>query len=290
MTRLRERAFFIFQCGVAAALSWYTAFTLLGHRQPFFAPVTAIICLGLSFGSRLRRVLELMVGVAIGVLVGDLFVGMIGAGTWQIAVVVVLAMSLAAIVGSGQLLTTQAGVQASFVATLVAAPGQSFSRWLDAVIGGLVALLIALVAPRGPVLRHSRDVREVLDLVTPLDHCVRNLRVLVRRAYIATWRDEVVPMEYVSLVDALPGPLDGGRPAHDHRAGLRRGGRPGSRCHGGRMTRWLEGDAARGSARSRVESGWTGGRRVRPRGDPRRGGRAGRPRPGPSPRRPAGSP
>ncbi len=47
----------------------------------------------------------------------------------------------------------QAGVQSVIVTTLVAAPGQAFTRWLDAVVGGLVALVFTLVAPAAPLRR-----------------------------------------------------------------------------------------------------------------------------------------
>jgi uncharacterized membrane protein YgaE (UPF0421/DUF939 family) len=275
MERLRLRGWPILQCGLAAALAWYLAGTVLGHPTPFFAPITAIVCLGLTFGQRPRRVVELTVGVAIGVLVGDLVISVVGSGVWQLGLVVVVAMSVAALVGSGPLLSTQAGVQASVVATLVAVPAQAFSRWLDAVVGGVVALAVALVAPRAPVLRprveaaevlaevadilrataaglragdadavaatleraraterrldslreaaaegmavvrlsplrrrHEEEVQSVLDLLTPLDHCVRNLRVLVRRAHVATWRAEEVPASYVGLVEDLAGATD----------------------------------------------------------------------------------
>src|SRR5215207_7671648 len=78
--RLRERAAFIAQCGVAAALAWWVARSVLHHDLPFFAPVTAIICLGMSYGQRLRRAYELMVGVAVGVFIGDLFIHFFGSG------------------------------------------------------------------------------------------------------------------------------------------------------------------------------------------------------------------
>ncbi|HET8768537.1 MAG TPA: FUSC family protein, partial [Pedococcus sp.] len=95
--RMLARLAFVVQCGLGAATAWWVATHLLGHRQPFFAPVTAIVSLGLSYGQRLRRVIEVMIGVAVGVFVGDAFVHFFGSGTWQIAVVVVLAMSLAAL-------------------------------------------------------------------------------------------------------------------------------------------------------------------------------------------------
>jgi uncharacterized membrane protein YgaE (UPF0421/DUF939 family) len=44
----------IVQIGVSVALSWLIARNTLGHENPLFAPVTAIICLGLPYGQRLR--------------------------------------------------------------------------------------------------------------------------------------------------------------------------------------------------------------------------------------------
>jgi len=270
MRRVRERLPFIVQSGLAAAAAWFVAHRVVGHPVPFFAPVTAIVVLGLSYGHRVRRGVELMVGVALGILVGDGFVHVAGRGWWQIAVVVVVAMLGAAFLSSGTLLASQAGVQAVFVTTLVPAPGQGLSRWTDAVIGGGVALLLGLVVPLAPLRRprtqaaralsevaavlraiaaalaagdvdgaeaalersrsseqlleelreaaaeglayvrlsplarrHAGEVRAVSDLVVPLDRCIRNLRVLARRAHVATWRGEPVPTAYRDLLVSL---------------------------------------------------------------------------------------
>ena len=78
--RLRTRWVFLVQIGVAVFVAWLVASEVLGHATPFFAPVTAILCLGLTYGQRLRRIIEVTVGVAIGVLVGDLIVTVLGAG------------------------------------------------------------------------------------------------------------------------------------------------------------------------------------------------------------------
>jgi uncharacterized membrane protein YgaE (UPF0421/DUF939 family) len=71
--RLQSRVAFILQCGVGAALAWWLAGDVFEHRMPFFAPVTAIITLGMSYGQRARRAVEVMIGVALGVLIGDVF-------------------------------------------------------------------------------------------------------------------------------------------------------------------------------------------------------------------------
>jgi hypothetical protein len=46
-------------------------------------------------------------------------------------------------------------------------------------------------------------VQAIADLLEPLDRAVRNLRVLARRAAVATWREEPVPTAYVSLLSSL---------------------------------------------------------------------------------------
>src|SRR5690349_361728 len=68
--RVRGSLLFAAQAGVAAGLAWLVANDLLHHNRPFFAPIAAVIALNVSVGQRLRRVVELVVGVALGILVG----------------------------------------------------------------------------------------------------------------------------------------------------------------------------------------------------------------------------
>ena len=101
------------------------ATVLLAHERPFFAPVAAVVALGVSYAARLRRVGEVVAGVALGVAMGDVFVRLAGTGTWQIALVIVAIMSLAVLVDAGLILATQAGVQAA--TTLV--PSTAAGHW-----------------------------------------------------------------------------------------------------------------------------------------------------------------
>jgi len=103
----------------------------------------------------------MMLGVAIGIAVGDLLIYAIGAGTWQLALVVGLAMSAAALLGRGTLFATQAAVSAALVATVDAQAGEFVpDRFFDALVGGSVALLFSQVLfPLDPV----RVVRQAVD-------------------------------------------------------------------------------------------------------------------------------
>ena len=110
-TRSRRLAYAflpILQCGLAAGLAWFIAFDLLDHPAPFFAPISAAIALGTGMGRRVRRGIELVIGVVVGVGLGDLLIAQIGSGPWQIAVVVIIAMSAAVFLDRGALVGTQA--------------------------------------------------------------------------------------------------------------------------------------------------------------------------------------
>lgn len=157
LNRLRSRLYFIVQCSVAAGVSWWLAQQLLDHPAPYLAPITSIICLGLSFGQRGRRALEVSAGVATGVLVGSVFAHYLGSGPWQIIVVGAAGMTIASLLGGGVLISTQAAVQGIIVLTFVGHPESGFGRWLDALIGAAVALLAATVTPAAPIDR-PRDI------------------------------------------------------------------------------------------------------------------------------------
>lgn len=268
--RLRVRGWFIVQCAVSAAVAWWIAAEALGQPSPFFAPVAALVCLGMSYGQRLRRTVEIVVGVAVGVAVADLVVRVVGVGTWQIVLTVAVALALATFLSGGSLIVTQAGVQAVIVTTLIPDPDAGFSRWIDALIGGAVALIAATLVPTSPLRRpreetaavieeiadllaevadsartgspercaatlararrsepalealreatlealavaqlspwrrrHLEALRGVAAMAEPIDHAVRNLRVLVRRALAATRSGDRLPADVVGVIAEL---------------------------------------------------------------------------------------
>jgi uncharacterized membrane protein YgaE (UPF0421/DUF939 family) len=154
----------ILQSSVAAALAWLFATELVGHDQPFFAPISAVITLGLTVGQRRRRAVELAIGVSVGIAIADLLVAGIGTGTWQVGVVTALAMLAATLVGGGPLLASQAAASAVLVATLQPPEGFDFSRALDALVGSGTALAVsAVLLPVDPVRLVSERLGPVVE-------------------------------------------------------------------------------------------------------------------------------
>ncbi|MFD4369871.1 aromatic acid exporter family protein [Rhodococcus sp. NPDC058521] len=163
MQRLRVSALPIVQCAAGAGLAWWVATVVVGHSAPFFAPIAAVVSLGLSLGARMRRSVELVAGVVIGVGIGDLLVSVIGRGVWQISLVVLLAMSAAVLLNSGPIFSMQAGNSAVLVATLLPPGGHGgLDRMVDALVGGVVGILIVALMPTHPVGRARKYAGQVL--------------------------------------------------------------------------------------------------------------------------------
>ncbi|TCN49264.1 uncharacterized membrane protein YgaE (UPF0421/DUF939 family) [Rhodococcus sp. SMB37] len=161
--RLRSSALPIVQCALAAGIAWWVATTLIGHPQPFFAPIAAVVSLGLSLGARLRRSVELVCGVTVGIGIGDLIVSQIGSGPWQIALVVAIAMASAVALNSGPIFSMQAGNSAVLVATLIPPGGTGgIDRMVDALVGGLVGIAVVALIPTHPVRRARKNAADIL--------------------------------------------------------------------------------------------------------------------------------
>ena len=163
----------ILQTAVAASAAWLIATEVLGHRLPFFAPVGAIVTLGLTVGERRRRAVELAIGVAVGIAIADLLVAWIGTGTWQIGVTVALAMVGALLVGGGPLLASQAAASAVLVVALQP-PDEAFdfTRAIDGLTGAITGLVVgSLLLPADPVRIIRQGAGPVIrSLAAALDH------------------------------------------------------------------------------------------------------------------------
>ncbi|MEV4413665.1 FUSC family protein [Catellatospora sp. NPDC049609] len=166
--RVRASTILAVQAAVAAGLAWYVSHDVLGHIQPFFAPIAAVVTLAISVGQRMRRAFEIVAGNAVGILLGELLILVIGRGAWQVSLVVLLAITLAIFIGGSASLVSQAASSGILVATLLPlSEDYYFSRFVDAVVGGGIALVVmALLLPLNPLTEVQRAVRPLMDALT----------------------------------------------------------------------------------------------------------------------------
>jgi uncharacterized membrane protein YgaE (UPF0421/DUF939 family) len=150
--RLRANLGWLAQAAFATAAAWVLAQQLFGHARPIFAPVAALIGVSASPGQRRRSAVEMLIGVALGIGIADALVVLIGTGPAQIGAVVCLAMVVAIAFGGSTVLVGEAAASALLVVT-IQLPGSGLSgvRFLDSLLGGVVALAVTSLLPRNPV-------------------------------------------------------------------------------------------------------------------------------------------
>ncbi len=217
LTRLRLTWWGAAQSALAGALAWEFAVHVLGHSGPFFAAVAAIVCLSTTYLNRLRRVVEMGIGVTLGVAIGDAVVREIGRGGWQIGAVVLVAMLVALLLDGAPLIINQAALQAVFVTALPPPVNGYVARWEDALVGGVVALVVAFALPSDPrpamrdaggavvhpiadALRQSATAARVGDVERAFD-ALEQARAT--QPAIDRWRDAVRAGEEVSRLSPL---------------------------------------------------------------------------------------
>lgn len=144
----------ILRLTIAPALAWWLSLQLFGHGQAFFAPIAAVLTLTVGVGQRATVVLEIVVGAALGILVGELFILSIGRGFWQLILVVALAVVSAKLIRLPGVAVTQAVISAVLLVAIVPAPGvadPAINRFVDALLGGAVALGTIVLIPANPL-------------------------------------------------------------------------------------------------------------------------------------------
>ncbi|WP_238432702.1 FUSC family protein [Micromonospora tarensis] len=157
------------QAGLAAALAWWLAHDLLGNPNPVFAPTAAVGTIAAAIGQRTRRTVELLVGVGLGVAIGDGLVLLIGTGAWQTGVIVALAIGIAlGLVGRGGTVVSQVGGTAVLIATLSSSQQNlEVPRVVDAIVGSLAGLtVVALLLPLHPMRVLHRASGPIFDALT----------------------------------------------------------------------------------------------------------------------------
>ena len=170
----------ILQSAAAAAIAYLIAEQVFGRPAPLFAPIAAWVCLGFKADRVPRKVAELGVGATAGVLIGEFFALWLEVGWWQIGLALLVGALLSRFLDRGDLTTIQGGVNAVVVVSMSwwqALTGGVTGRWIEALVGAGVALVVAALLPRNPTARPRRYARATLtEYATLLGVVGRGLR------------------------------------------------------------------------------------------------------------------
>jgi uncharacterized membrane protein YgaE (UPF0421/DUF939 family) len=161
--QLRNIWFTLVQTSVASGLAWYIAHDVLAHPQPFFAPIASAVCLSISNVLRAQRAVQMMIGVTLGIGMGTVVWGLLGTGALSVGVVVLIALTVAVVIGQGfigqGMMFANQTVVSSILVLALPHSGVGYERIYDALIGGCLAIVFAIfLFPADPlrVLRRAR--------------------------------------------------------------------------------------------------------------------------------------
>jgi uncharacterized membrane protein YgaE (UPF0421/DUF939 family) len=170
------------QAALAAGLSWWFAHRVLGHTDPFFAPIAAAIALSTTYVQRSPRIVQMVLGVLLGISLGSLLGGALGTSTPALALTVLATLLSACalgvgFLGNGMVFANQA-VSSAILVVVLHHSGTGTERAVDATVGGAVALLVGvLLFPAHPLPRLREAERVVLEsLAGALEEVVALLR------------------------------------------------------------------------------------------------------------------
>jgi uncharacterized membrane protein YgaE (UPF0421/DUF939 family) len=156
LMRSRGHAWAILQTSVATELAWLITHDLLGHAQPFFAPIAAAVCLSASTVLRAQRAVQMIFGVSLGIGIGVGVEALLHASVFAVGVAVAVALCVAVVLGQGfiaegLMFFNQTAVSAILVIALPHG-GTGTERLFDALVGGGIALVFSVVLfPADPV-------------------------------------------------------------------------------------------------------------------------------------------
>lgn len=163
----RLRTYFVVavQAGLAAGLAWFIADNVLDNPQPLFAPAIAVGVIAGAIGNRVKRTGELIAGVVVGAFVGHWLVRVIGTGPVRTGLVVALAVAVAVLFRGGGAAMAQAGSTAVLLGLVTRGPDLAVPRTESALVGGIVAIAVAvLILPLNPLRVVRRAAGPTADL------------------------------------------------------------------------------------------------------------------------------
>lgn len=171
------------QIVIAATSGYWFAKLVLGHANPLFAVTVAINSLGFTRDARPKRILQSALGISLGVVSSEILIVWFGYGWWQLPSILIVTLLVARFLSSNPPFAIAAGAQSMLVYIVPAPPGGPYVRSIDALIGGVFALLMTALIPRDPRGLARTDAKKLftifLDSLDALKQAVRTSDVKV---------------------------------------------------------------------------------------------------------------
>ena len=159
LTRVADSLPAILQILVGVAAAYAIAHWGLGHAFPILAITVTISSLGFTRDARPRRVAESVLGILLGIALADGLSILFGKGLWQLLVVLLVVFIVGRAISPNPAFAVAAAIPSALVVLIPDPEGGPFTRSLDGLVGGVIALLVTALVPRDPRRAELRDGR-----------------------------------------------------------------------------------------------------------------------------------
>ena len=158
---------FAIKSALAAGVSWEIVSTLLGGEAAALAVVSAIIVVQVTSWQTVRKSIERILGVIIGVSLAVVVAHLLGLNFWTITLIIFFAQVIGLFLQNrGQYLATQIPISAALALVLGATGNYPLLRVLGTLVGGLIGTVISLLfSPPIDVFRTRDAVAELTTKV-----------------------------------------------------------------------------------------------------------------------------
>lgn len=185
------------QATAGATVAWLIATHVIHHREPFFAPISAVVSLNASLGERGLNALRLLQGVVLGIAVAEFTLLVLGGGYGSLALATFGALVVARALGGARIVLAQSAISA--ILTIAIANGEvGYQRLTDALIGAGVALAFSQLPAQaldGDEALAERAIESQRKLRDHLSELARTRRASARVArHSVAWRGQIAPL------------------------------------------------------------------------------------------------
>ncbi len=166
---------FAIKSALAAGFSWAIVSSLLGEEAAALAVVSAVIVVQVTSWQTVRKSIERILGVIIGVSLAVLVAHFLGLNFWTITLIIFFAQIIGLLLQNrGQYLATQIPISAA-LALVLGATANSYPllRMLGALVGGLIGTVISLLLSPPIYVFRTRDA--VAELATRVASAIPRL-------------------------------------------------------------------------------------------------------------------
>lgn len=154
-----DNTFQIFKTALAAAVSWWAAYSLLQGPYPYFAPLAAILTIQVTISESVKKAWQRLIGTIGGVIVSTFISHWLSINISSIFLVIAIGMLIGSLLRLPPYINSQAAISSLMVLAFSQSQGYALGRILETIIGSLIGILVnAFIIPPNAIPKAEKHI------------------------------------------------------------------------------------------------------------------------------------